>query len=42
MDDTGLHRFFTRAGQKKTLYGYGYIAHIWNKFDCFPTFNLEF
>ena len=41
MDDTGLRRLFTRAGQK-TLYGYGYIAHIWNKFDCFPTFDLEF
>ena len=33
---------FLREPDRKTLYGYGYIANIWNKFDCFPTFNLEF
>ena len=33
---------FLREPDRKTLYGYGYIAHIWNKFDCFPTFDLEF
>ena len=42
MDDTGLHRFFTRAGQKNTLLIWIYIALNWNNFDCFPTFNLEF
>ena len=33
---------FLHKPDRKTLYWYGYIAHIWNNFDCFPTFNLEF